>query len=240
MATISQNEFDKLVSHTIRVELKNGHTLIYYVSLEAKTAFYKLIQEDAISENENEFLWFYIPQDRLVLINKKDIIRITFCFDSPGDSEPQYHDNFHIITNTEEIVETNDNEKEDISGEDNSEEELYLPLLIIMHNRQMEKTEIVDGVTMETDGYFGNISTYSSLSEGDVLGFDFEYFNNEEEWILLTYKYLQFIDDDGEDNFMPLDNLCVIEVKRPLIMSDKILEQYLDRKPKKKTRTKRK
>jgi hypothetical protein len=85
METISQSGFDKLVSHTVRIELKNGATLIYYVNLESKAAFYKLLKDDAISDYENDFLWFYIPEDRLVIVNKQEIIRITFCFDPPTD-----------------------------------------------------------------------------------------------------------------------------------------------------------
>jgi hypothetical protein len=233
MGTIKQSDFDKLVAHTIRIELKNGLTVIYWVSVESKTAFYKLLKADAISDNENEFLWFYIPEDRLVLVNKKEIIRITFCFDPPNGEEPQYRDNFNLLNTHEESIDVDKKpEGDDIEG-------LYLPQLIVVHNRQKEKTEIVDGVTMETEGYFGNISSYSNLDEGDVQGLNFEYFHDEGEWALLTYKYLQFIDNDGEENFMPLENLSVIEVERPLLMSDTVLDLYLDRKPKRKTKTKK-
>lgn len=233
MATISQSDFDKSVAHTIRIELKDGSTLIYRVSVEAKTAFYKFLKMDAVSDNENEFLWFYIPQDRLVLVNKSDIIRITFCFDALDGQEPKYYDNFNIVDPSQELLDP-DPEEDD----DPAREELYLPQLIITHRRQKENTEIAEGVTMESEGYFDNISSYSSLNEGDVEGFDFEYFDDEKEWHLLAYKYLQFIDDDGEENFMPLNNLSVIEIERPLIMADELLEMHLDRKPNKKNRTK--
>jgi hypothetical protein len=232
MGTISQSDFDKSVAHTIRIELKDGSTLIYWVSVEAKTAFYKLLEMDSISDNENEFIWFYIPQDRLVLVNKKDIIRITFCFDPPNGSQPQYYDNFNKVNNSEERLNTEEEE-------DPVSEELYLPQLIITHHRQKENIEIAKGVTMESEGYFGNISSYSSLNEGDVEGFNFEYFADEDEWHLLSYKYLRFIDDDGEENFMPFNNLSVVEIERTLIMPDDLLDLYLDRKPKKKNRTKR-
>src|SRR4051812_39102510 len=113
MATISQSDFDKSVAHTIRIELKDGSTLLYRVSAEAKTAFYKLLKMDAISDNENGFLWFYIPQDRLVLVNRKDVIRITFCFDPPTGQEPQYYDNFDRVDNSEELLDTDVEEEED-------------------------------------------------------------------------------------------------------------------------------
>jgi hypothetical protein len=138
-------------------------------------------------------------------------------------SEPKYRNNFNVIEISEEGL--------DIDNIDNStDEELYLPQLIIMHNRQQEDTEFLKGVTMKTEGYFGNISFYSSLNTGDVEGFDFEYSEDDEEWMLQTYKYLQFIDDDGEENFMPLNQLSIIEIERPLIMPDQKLDQYLGRK----------
>src|SRR5690606_27306780 len=107
-----------------------------------------------ISDYENYFLWFYIPEDRLVIVNKKEIIRITFCFDPPTGSEPKYRNNFNVIETSEEEL--------DIDNINSTGEELYLPQLIIMHNRQQEDTEFVKGVTMKTEGYFGNISFYSS------------------------------------------------------------------------------
>jgi hypothetical protein len=228
MAIISQSNFDKLVSHTIRIELNDGSTLIYNVSKESKTAFHHLLKVDDISDYENEFLWVYIPEDRLVLVNKKEIVRFTFCFDPLQAGEPKYRDNFAVIDISEEQDEVDDRQQ--------PEEEPDLPQLILKHNRQHEDTEFVSGVAMKTEGYFGNVSSYYSLDAGDVEGFDFEYLEDMEEWNLLTYKYLQFIDDDGEENFMPLQQLSVIEIERPLIMPDQKLDQYVGRKPRKQPR----
>lgn len=221
MKSISREEYDKLVLHTIRIELKDGSVLIYYVTVESKTALFNLLKQDAIADEGQDFLWLYIPQDRLVLMNKKEIIRVTFCFDVFGQVERLYRDNFGILDKSEEPVPTDD-ATEEVKTTD---EELYLPQLIVKHNRQMEKNE--------TEGYFGNISSYSSLSKGNVDGFDFEYDENEDEWILFLFKYLEFVDDDGEYNFMPLDNLSVIEIERSLIMTEEFLNLYLGRKPKK-------
>lgn len=242
METISQSDFDNFVSHTIRIELKEGFVLTYQVSAEAKKAFRELLVANTLSSDYgNEFLWIYIPNDRLALVNKKNIIRITFCFDSPEGSELQYCDNFSILEKLKEEDDDQMNieiEEDDIEPE--KDYERYLPQLIIMHNRQLEDMEIVKGVTMKDEGYFGNISFYSSLNSGDIDGCDFEYFNDEEELILVTYDYLQFIDDDGEENFMPFDNLSVIEVERPLIMTDELLDNYLGRKSKGKSKAKKK
>lgn len=234
METITREDFDNIVSHTIRIELKDGNLLILNVTVEAKKAFAKLLRDDVYSELENEFLWVYIPRDRLLLVNKNEIIRITFCFEPVMGEEPAYFDNFNVVDKTDLPAEINDDLKEE-----NGEMQPYLPQLIIMHNRQMENNEVVQGVTMKTEGYFGNISTYSSLSSGDVDGISFEFFDDKEEWILLTYKYFQFIDDDGEENFMPFKNLSIIEIERPLLMSDESLNKYLGRKSKKQPKRKK-
>ncbi len=224
MNTISQSEFDKLADHTIRIELMGGLRLVYNVSVEAKTSFLNLLKKDAVSEYEKDFLWFSIPKDRLVLVNKKEIIRITFCFDPGSGTEPDYFDNFNVTDSFNDEPDLDD-EIDEIFPDD----ELYLPQLIIAHKRKKENTEIVKGVTMKTEGYFGNISSYSNLNIGDVEGFNFDYQKEEDDWRLICSKYLQFIDNDGEQNFMPLSNLSVIEIERKLIMSDETLELYLER-----------
>lgn len=237
MATISRDDFDSLVSHTIRIELKDGSVLILNVSVEAKKAFSKHLRNNTISYLENNFLWIYIPGDRLIFINENEVIRITFLFEPVMGEVPEYVDNFNVLYKTD--LPADDDNMEDSFEEDNDEDEFYLPQLIIMHNRQMENGEVVPGVTMKTEGYFGNVSSYSSLNAGDVYGIDFEFFDDDEKWILLTNKYLQFIDDDGEENFMPFKNLSIIEVERPLLMSDQMLHQYLDRKSKKQPKRKK-
>lgn len=112
--------------------------------------------------------------------------------------------------------------------EDESIED-FIPQLIIMHNRQKETTEIVKGVTMSKDAYFDNVSSYSSLDKDCLYGFEFNYLEDMDEFELLTSQYLQFVDDDGEVNFMPISNLSVIEIERPLLMSDELLNVYLER-----------
>ena len=218
MKNISQSDFDQFVSHTIRIEIMNGVVLIYYVTAESKVAFENILQDETYADLELDFLWIYHPHDRITFINKKEIIRITFCFDLPADV--QYFDNFQVKHYLGEEDDEYELQKEDI------------PQLIIMHNRQMEDTELVKGVTMKTDGYYGNVSFYSSLDKGDIEGFEFDYFEETEEFELLTYNYLQFIDDDGERNYMPLHNISVVEVERPLLMTNKLLDIYLGKKSK--------
>lgn len=233
MAARSQKEIDKLLAHTIRIELKDGFILYYYVSAEAKNAFHKRLNEETNIPYGFDFIWFYIPEDRLVLVNNNEIIRITFLFDPPDGDKESYFDNFKVLPNSPDLPDIN----EDLPATENLDEPvedgLYLPKLIIMHRRHLEDTEIVDGVTMKTQGYFGNISSYYSLHKGALVGIEIEYAEVDDNWELLTNNYLQFIDDDGEENYMPLRNLSVIEIERPLLMTDELLDRYLGRKTKK-------
>lgn len=225
MENITQDEFDQLVSHTIRIELKDGSILHFMVSPEAKRACRDHILKESFSIFGKDYLWFYIPEDRLVLINEKDIIRITFCFDTPSLGEAEYSDNFNVL---EKFPPEIDPELEDEEYEmEDAGPAIDLPGLIIKHRRQKEDSEIVDGVTMKTEGFYGNISYYFDLSEGDIHGLEVDYFEEEEGWVLMTSKYFRFLDEDGEENFMLLKNLSVIEIERSFIMSDKNLALYL-------------
>jgi|GEM_PF-4924759 len=221
MDGISQSDFDKNVTHTIRIELMDGDVLIYRVSIESKNALRRTLLNEDFNESKREFLWIYIPHDRLVFINKKDLVRITFCFDPIQDTQTPYIDNFSSTVSIEEESVDDQTPKENDLIDD------FIPQLIIKHNRQMETTEVVKGVTMSVDAYFDNISSYSSLNEGDLSGFEFYHDEDLDEFELIQYEYLQFIDDDGEENFMPTCNLSVIETERPFFMTDELLGIYL-------------
>lgn len=239
MLEIDESDLDLGVAHTILVELMDGRTLVYWVSAESKRAFYRFLAIDDVSGHRDEpgFIWLYIPLDRLVLINKSDIVRITFCFDAGIDPNPEYRDNFNMSPAGEQTKDPDDPGDPDDGEAD--DEEPYIPQLIVMHHRQWEVKNFMKGDAAKSEEYSGNISSYSSLEEGDVAGFDFDYSDIDEAWILTTTKYLRFMDDDGEENLMPLHNLSVIEIERRLLMSDETLELYLDRKTKKKSRTKK-
>lgn len=227
MENITKADIDQIVSHTIRIELIDGNILHYMVTPEAKKVFNEQLMHDAISVYDKEFLWFYIPEDRLVLINEKDITRITFLFDVPMTGEAEYSDNFKVLEKFPREIDPDLLEEENEFGESNPG--IDLPQLIIMHKREKEDSEIVQGVTMKTEGFYGNVSYYFDMSEDQVSGLEFDYYEDEDEWVLLASKYFQFLDEDGEENFMPHKNLSVIEIKRSFIMTDKTLDSYLGR-----------
>ncbi len=217
-------EAEDLMDHKIRIELMDGTTLYYQVSAVAKRAFHHQLYQQDGSMWDSYFAWFYLPGDRMVLINTREIIRITFLFDVPGTGEPPINDNFNLLVKREEDPTYLDFPDEDLE----SFPPYFIPDLIIKHRRSLEDTEIVDGVTMKTEGYYGNISSYSGLIEAYIGGIDYLGYDEEERFQLLTSKYLQFLDQDGEENFMPFANLMVIELDRSLIMPDEILDDYLE------------
>lgn len=232
MENFTQDEFDQVVSHTIRVELIDGSVLHYEVTPEAKKACRNQLTDDSFSNRIRSFVWFYIPEDRLVLINEREIIRITFCFDAPAREEVAYRDNFNLLEKYPLEIEPVE-EKEEYEEEEEEAEiadvGLDLPQLIIMHRREKEDSEIVQGVTMKTEGFYGNVSCYFDLHENQTDGLFIENFEEEDGLTLMTSKYLQFQDDDGEDNFMPLNNISVIEIQRSFILSDENLALYLEK-----------
>lgn len=231
MKTITPSEFDKRVSHTIRIELQDGHLLLYQVSVESKQAFQKSLGNEKYGGWGCDYIWFYIPEDRIVFVNKKDVTRITFLYDLSPETEPQYVDNFSEMDepggdlfDSEVIEEFEPDELEEFLPEED-----VIPQLIIRHHRNKETMQIVNGVTMTKKAYFENISYYSSLQEGEVSGFDFYYSEDMLELEMSVGPYLQFMDDDGEENFMPMRNLSVIEVERRFILNDTMLDCYLNR-----------
>lgn len=227
MKTFSQSDFDKSVLHTIRIELQDGEVLFYQVSAESKQAFQKTLEDENHSVSAHYYIWMYIPGDRLAFVNKKDITRITLCYDPVSGTEPEYIDNFlSLDAPGADLFENQD--AEEIDFEENEFIDDALPQLIVMHNRQKETTQIVKGVTKSRKAYFDNITRYSSMGEADIIsGFEFGYDEEMDAFELRTGQYLQFIDDDGEENFMPLANLSVIEIERALIMDDEMLYIYL-------------
>jgi hypothetical protein len=192
------------------------------VSAASKDAFQQTLLAENHGDFTHEYIWIYIPADRLVFINKKDITRITFCYEPVPGTTPKYFDNFSRVDEPEKEL-FDSHVIDDIDIDEDS-----IAQLIVKHHRQKETTQIVKGVTVSKEAYFDNISYYSSLGEGDVNGFEFNYSDDMDEFELIVGQYLQFIDDDGEENFMPLSNLSVIEIQRPLIMNDEMLKRYLE------------
>ncbi len=85
MATISEKDFDKLVSHTIRIDMSDGTILIYSVTPEEKGYLINFLRNVSnATEKERSgtrLIMFEAYPKRLVFVNTAYMLRLMFCFD---------------------------------------------------------------------------------------------------------------------------------------------------------------
>lgn len=211
---INESEFDEKVVYTLRVELLNGKVIVYPVDTEIKQYLIKKLRakSDGIDETEPlHFLWFETSLNRMVIININFLARITFCFDFAFQLEDphSYFDNFNIL-HKETAIE----EKETKDGEVRLYviEDEFLPQAIIYHTGKAPD-----------DLYDDNPSIYSSLNKGCLAGLSIEL-----EGDIPFRQFINVIDDDGEETFIPLKQITVMEFDRSLIFEEDDDEEFDD------------
>lgn len=246
MGTIKQSEFDELVTHTIRIELKEGTLVQYRLSVEAKQTLWSCLANAHDSEYNTPFIWLYIEGDRLVFINRKEVVRLTFCFDAGVGEESFYYDNFNDIG--DDLFDDDEDEENDAKmkeGESTIVENLEANDAVEEKHENKWKTAkqveylsqlVIKHAGKDTGGYFGNPSFYNSLNEGDIDGLEFDF----EERVCMVSDFINFIDDDGEENFIPKENLVLVEIERRLLLNEAQIDLLVEKKakqPSKKTTT---
>jgi hypothetical protein len=195
MATISEDEFDKLVHYTLRIELQDGDSLIYPIDINTKKYLMSIMREvstDVEDKDYRKFIFFTTTLDRAVFVNTAAVSRIIFCFDNgPLTNAKQFHDNFEYLKTVEE---------ETTQDEDDADDELYLPqaMIKLFHPKD------------------DNVLFFSSLDEGDLCTLDLEV----QESSLGLRQFINLIDDDGEENFILLSNIAYMEVESSLLDFD--------------------
>ncbi|MEO9004760.1 MAG: hypothetical protein ABI288_08480 [Ginsengibacter sp.] len=203
---ISESEFDEKVVYTLRIELLNGKVIIYSVDTGNKQYLIKKLRakSDGIEETEPlHFVWFETSLSRMVIINIDSIARVTFCFDfalQPEDPH-SYFDNFNIVQKETALA-----EKETKDGEVRLYviEDEFLPQAIIYHIGKAPD-----------DHYYGNPSIYSALEKGCLAGL-----NIELEGDIPLRQFINVIDDDGEETFIPLKQIAVMEFDCNLLFDE--------------------
>ncbi len=220
---ITTAQFDGLVAYTLRVELFNGKVLVYGIDTPNKQ--YLINKLAAYSEGDEmnrsfPFLWFEISLKRHVIINTEHILRITFCFDylQQLENPNAYYDNFKVVEKDTLLV-----SKESAEGDTRLYvlEEEYLPQAIIYHKGKSPE-----------DNYDTNPLLYDSLSEG-CLGL----LTLELDGEIPLRQFINFIDNDGEETFISLQQIILMEFDAKLLYEnnpDEMIEEsdvdedYLD------------
>lgn len=203
---LTESEFDEKVVYTLRIELLNGKVIVYPVNTENKQYLMGKLMDKSDGMDETEplqFLWFETSLNRMVIININSIARITFCFDFAFQFEnPQsYFDNFNILLKETalEEVKTKDEEVRLHIIQDE-----FLPQAIVYHSGKAPD-----------DLYSENPSIYSSLDKGCLVGLDIEL-----EGDVPFRQFINVIDDDGEETFIPLKQITLMEFEQTLIYGE--------------------
>ncbi|NJK96466.1 MAG: hypothetical protein HC905_17525, partial [Bacteroidales bacterium] len=122
---ISEGGFDRLVDHSLRIELLNGKVLIYNIDIKAKQYLINKLRANTDGNEENiplKFLWFETSLNRSVIINSDSLASITFCFDTGVvNSNGNYVDNFEVSYTEDDAAdeEIEEDADEKTPGEDN-------------------------------------------------------------------------------------------------------------------------
>jgi hypothetical protein len=210
MEKIAEPDFDKLVDYTLRVELADGKVLIYRIDTDSKNYLINKLRENSDGDKDSrdiDFLWFETSVNRIVIINVDSIVRTTFCFDHKETSQKSnaYFDNFKLLDKETYLEELQTKEGE---VQLHVVEDHFLPQAIIFH-----KGKAPD------DGYDRNPLTYSELNPSCLEGFEMEL---EGDWPFR--QFLALIDNDGEESFIPMKQIIIMELDKDLIFPEDDME----------------
>ena len=203
---VTENDLDQLARHTLRVELLSGMVLMYRIDVEQKQHLIGKFRSNADGTEEGrpiKFLWLETYMKRQVIINITEITRVTFCYDYTIELEEpnSYFDNFKVLEKDTSFV-------EEATAEGKTRIHVltqeYLPSAILYHK----------GVAPEV-GYEINPLVYYELPKG-CLGL----FGLELDDEIPLRQFINFIDMDGEENFIPINQIIVLEFEERLLYDE--------------------
>ena len=200
---MESSDYDQVLAYTIRVELLNGKVLLFPVDGENRRRVMIILgnRSDGIFDGKAlQFIWFESVRNRVVMINVSHLARITFLFDfGLYEKKPDaYYDNFRQLekeTTLENIKDSGGEIRLHVIDDE------YLPQVILYHK----------GVAPD-DHYNENPLTYASLEKGCLAGFELEL-----EGEIAFRQFINLIDNDGEETFIPLDHIIVMEFTGELL-----------------------
>lgn len=196
---------DQLYKYTVRIELKNGKVLLYTVDLLEKNKLEELLKEHSVGSNFTfhlDFIYFKINFGRMVLVKIADIARLIICFDMACflKNKDQYIDNFNL-------AEDDSDDAEELVSKVATKEmtpatKLLIPQAIIYHQGNAPSDKVQT-----------NPLSYSSLPNG-CLG---NSFLDEIDGVTKTRQFISLIHDDGENSYIPIRNVSVMEFDMTLL-----------------------
>jgi len=236
-----KNFFEQhLQLHTLRIELKSGRVLRYPIDPRRKQELEEWMRNpaDPFSSLISSFLSFYSDYDRMVFIRISAVNRFTFLWDPVHSAIDvgAYSDPFNIINN---------DTKEDtfIDAEKQVDEVKETPQWL----KNLDLDEIPEDYTFHADNddlqdaEFENFEgpdipdaivlvdneqepyLYYSLDEEQ----DYIQINNKTGFnsVALEGRFISFADENGEENYIPVENIVCLDVSRRLVYNDQEWEE---------------
>lgn len=201
---LTEEQFDALFHHTIRIEMMNGMVLMYGVStVEKQRVINRLrMKSDAFDSGAPlVFLYFQTYLQRNVVVRVSEIVRVIFCFDAIALAvDPNsYYDNFKVLEKDTNLIEEATPEGK-VALKVVTEE--FLPSAIIQHKGNAA-----------LDGYDANPLLYYDL-EAECLGtFNLELDDDN----IVMRQFINLMDMDGEANFIAVAQISVMEFEDALL-----------------------
>lgn len=206
------SRFEELISYSLRVELLNGKVLIYRLDTENRNFLINKLGKNSEGDEENKnipFLWFETSFKRHVIINTGEILRVTFLLDyeQPGNEADGYFDNFEVVEKDTSLL-----PKATADGDTRLyvTKEEYLPQVMIYHKGKLS-----------VDNYYTNPLQYLSLEEGCL-----ELFYAELDGLIPLRQFINLRDNDGEESFIPLQQVIVMEFDNNLLYDSEGEEEF--------------
>lgn len=197
MPAITEKEFDKLVNHTLRIELTDGTVLIYSVSSKQKGELIDIMRKVSFGDSDARhprLLCFNAFPERTVIINIKYLLNLIFCFDSLAIvGTVTYRDNFEVLPDEEDL-------------EEGDQVENFLPDVVV---KMAYPLAIVGTQTL----------LFHDIRPGTLAGLDTEAWEPEDG----IRQFIELEDEDGEPNFISLKHVMCLEAAH--IIVDENLEE---------------
>jgi hypothetical protein len=195
---MKEKDFDKIVQHTLRIELTDGSTLLYPILPKEKGELITVLRSLAFGDPEGKpagMLCFNVFPGRTVFINTRYLLNIIFCFDHlAAVGPPRYRDNFGVVH-----VETTDHSTEEKDATDS------LPSVILKLSHPLPLQE-------------SQVASFYDIEPGTLANLDIEAWEPQDG----VRQFIELEDEDGEANFFNLEYVMCIEAAQEVVNEEEM------------------